>query len=182
MRYKGVVFSGLPGAGKSALVNKLVDEFKWEFLSAGGLWRQNYQKLHPDQKITFEEYWRGVPLDEKRQFAAQVDQRYSKGGIIGDSRYNINLRPFPLLLVFITADLETRASRAFSLGKYGKSSLDEIKTILAVREQDELKTGIELFNYDYRDANYYHLVINSSKLEIEEEAALIAGMVKFPEL
>lgn len=178
MRYQGIVFSGLPGAGKSALVEKLAAKYGWPVFSAGGQWRKKYEKLYHDSKITFEDYWRGIPIGEKRDFASQVDLVYAKGGVIGDSRYTINLRAFPLLLVFITADVETRASRALKLGKYGKTSLEEIKSVLETREQDELKTGRDLFNYDYRDADYYHLVLNSAKLTITDEASLIESIVR----
>jgi len=177
MRYQGVVFSGLPGAGKSALVDKLAAKYGWPVFSAGGQWRKKYEELCQDQEITFEEYWRGIPLDEKRRFANEVDQVYAKGNVIGDSRYAINLRTFPLLLVFVTADLETRAARALALGKYGESDLENIKSILTGRERDETEAGFGLFDYDYRDPNFYHLVINSTKLTINEEAAIVESIV-----
>lgn len=178
MEYCGIVFSGLPGAGKSALVNVLAAKYCWPAFSAGGQWRKRYEELYPDQKITFEEYWRLIPLDDKRKFNDGVDEVYAKGKVVGDSRYPINLRTCPLLLVFITADIETRASLALKLGKYGHADLETIKSILSARESDETKTGFEILNYDYRDPNYYHLVINSAKLTIDEEAMIVESVVK----
>ena len=178
MQYKGIVFSGLPGAGKSALVKLLADFYPWQIFSAGNLWRKRWEVTYPDSKVSFEEYWRSVSMNEKMRFAAEVDETYVKGKVIGDSRFTINLRQASLLLVFVTADLDTRAARALSLGKYGSATLEEIKSILAGREQDELRTGQELFGYDYRDPNYYHLVINSANLTIDEEAAVVESIVK----
>jgi len=178
MKFNGIVFSGLPGAGKSALVQKLATRFGWPVFSAGGQWRKKYGELYPDHRITFEEYWRNIPVDEKIKFNDSVDEVYSEGKVVGDSRYPVNLRKLPLLLIFMTADLETRAARALALGKYGAADIDGIKSILSARENDEIKTGFDLFNYDYRDPNYYHLVLNSAKLSIDQEAKAIGSIVK----
>lgn len=173
MEYKGVVFSGLPGSGKSKLVEKIAEIYGWREFSVGGLWRQRWQRLYPDAKVTFEEYWRNVSVEDIKQINIDALEVYKKGAVASDSRYSIYLKDFPLLLVFVTASLDVRALRAFDIGKYKKSGLEEIKRILLSREQDELKAGKELFNYDYRDCNYYHLALNSGYLSLDQEIAIV---------
>jgi len=41
-----------------------------------------------------------------------------------------------------------------------------------------MRVGRELFNYDYRDSYYYDLVINSGRLSLEEEIAVIKGVIQ----
>ena len=99
-----------------------------------------------------------------------------KGDIIGDSRYAIYLRNLPVLLVFLSAGLETRASRALGLEKYKEKSVEEIKQILQQREVDEIAAGRRLYGYDYRDSSYYHISMNTGMLTQAEEIAIIRGL------
>lgn len=178
MKYQSIVFSGLPGSGKSTLVKKLNEIYGWPVCSIGEIWRQRWAVKYPNKEVTFEEYWSKSSHEDQVQINTEARQIFSKSKVIGDSRYTIYLRDLPIFLVFMSADLEARATRGFGLEKYRGKSIEEIKQILTRREADEMRVGKELFGYDYRDSYYYDLVINSGRLSLEEEIAVIRGVIQ----
>jgi len=181
MKYQSIVFSGLPGAGKSTLVAKLKEIYGWPILSVGDLWREKWAKLYPNKEISFEEYWRATSSEDNRQINIDFREKIAKDRLLGDSRYTIYLRDLPVLLVFLTADLETRAQRGVGLAKYNGNNQGEIKDILYRREADEVAASKRLFEYDYRDSANYHLVLNTAMMSQEEEIAAINSLAPFPD-
>ena len=177
MKYQSIVFSGLPGAGKSTLVKKIADIYKLPVFAVGDLWRSKWGKLYPDQKVSFEEYWRTTSTQENLQVNIDYRENALKGNFIGDSRFAIYLRDLPILLVFLSATIEARAQRGFGLEKYKGKSVDEIKKILCQREVDEASFSKRLYNYDYRDSAYYHISLNTGMLSQEQEIAIINGLM-----
>ncbi len=177
MKYQSIVFSGLPGAGKSTLVAKLKEIYKWPVLSVGDLWRARWAKLYPEKEVLFEEYWRTTSSEDNKQVNVDFREAVIKNHLLGDSRYTIYLRDLPVFLVFLTADLETRAKRGVGLAKYNGSGQEEIKDILYRREADEVAASKRLFEYDYRDASNYHLVLNTVMLSQDEEIAIIKSLI-----
>jgi cytidylate kinase len=175
--YQGIVVSGLPGAGKSTLVKKLSDIYGWPVLGVGDLWREKWKKLYPKQEVTFEEYWRTSSTAENLQINVDFRNEVLKRNLIGDSRYSIYLRDLPVLLVFLTADLDIRARRGVGLEKYNCRSEEEIKKILYQREIDEIAAAQRLYDYDYRDPAYYHITLNTGMLSQEEEIAIIKNLI-----
>jgi len=177
MKYQSIVISGLAGAGKTTLANKLGGIYGWPVYSVGDLWRQRWQKKYPDKEVPFEEFWRTTSTQENLQTDTDFCDIIAKKNVVGDGRYGIYLRNLPVLLVFLSADLETRASRVFGLDKYKGKSVDEIRQILRQREVDEVALGRRLYNYDYRDSSYYDLVINTKSLSVDDEAAIIGSVM-----
>ena len=177
MKYQSIVFSGLPGAGKSTLVAKLQEIYGWPVLSVGDLWRQKWAKLYPNREVPFEEYWRTTSSEDNRQVNVDFREQAAINHLLGDSRYTTYLKDLPVLLIFLTADLDTRAKRGVGLAKYNGSCEEEIKNILYRREADEVAAGKRLFGYDYRDSANYHLVLNTALVSQEEEIAIIKTLV-----
>ncbi len=178
MNYQSIVLSGLPGAGKSTLVAKLKEIYGWPVLAVGDLWRSKWQKLYPNKEISFEEYWRTTSTEDNIQVNVDFRDAVLGDKLIGDSRYTIYLRDLPILLVFLNADLETRAKRGVGLAKYNSHSEEEIKKILYQREADEVAASKRLFDYDYRDSRNYHLILNTARLSQDEEIAIIGALLK----
>lgn len=178
MKYQSIVFSGLPGAGKSTLVAKLKEIYKWPMLSVGDLWRARWANLCPDEEISFEEYWRTTSSEDNRQVNVDFREQATKNHLIGDCRYTVYLKDLPVFLVFLTADLNIRAKRGVGLAKYNGNGEKEIKEILYRREADEVAASKRLFGYDYRDPANYHLVLNTAMLSQEEEIAVIKSLLK----
>ena len=188
MNYNSVALSGLPCSGKTSLCDELVLALRldWQTHSIGGLFRERYKFWRGEnlsrENIKFEEYWAKHVKDEDiREVNNEAGELLKKGKMILDSRYAaVNAKDInSTLLIFLTCSLETRINR--SLLKYRDKSPDEICSILLEREQDECRRGQELYGnlfggeYDYRDPEFYHLVLNTDagKLSIDEEVKLI---------
>jgi cytidylate kinase len=178
--YKSIVLSGNPGAGKSALAAALSKEYGWPIYSIGGLWREKYKEEHPGNDITFEEFWSRTTKEDNVKVNKQAKVIFEKGGVIGESRYTAILDASVCLLVFVTADMATRAMRTSGREEYRGMSVQEITKILERREQDELDMGHELYGmgYDYRDSKNYHIVIDSERLTVAQEVALVKGLMR----
>ena len=178
--YKSIVLSGNPGSGKSVLAMALSKKYGWPVHSMGGLWRNKYKELHPKGEITFEEFWGRTTAEDSRQMNEQAKKIFENGGMIGDSRYVSYLDKKVCLLVFVTADIDTRARRAQNRDEYKTMPVQEIKKILEKREKDELKIGEGLFGIDYRNVNYYHVVINTGMMTVEQEVGVIEALMDGP--
>lgn len=151
--------------------------YGWRLLSIGDLWRQKWAKLYPNREVPFEEYWRTTSSEDNRQVNVDFREQAAINHLLGDSRYTTYLKDLPVLLIFLTADLDTRAKRGVGLAKYNGSCEEEIKNILYRREADEVAAGKRLFGYDYRDSANYHLVLNTALVSQEEEIAIIKTLV-----
>jgi cytidylate kinase len=177
MNYKSIVISGLAGAGKTTLAKELSGIYGWPVYSVGDLWRSRWKQKYPNNEVPFEEYWRTTSTQENQQTDNDFHNIIAKNDVIGDGRYVIHLRDLPVFLVFLSADLDTRAARLFGLEKYKEKTVDEIKQILRRREVDEVALGRRLYNYDYRDSSYYNLVINTKSLSVANEVAIVGSVL-----
>jgi cytidylate kinase len=175
MAYSSVVISGLPGAGKGVLARKLAEKYGWKLFSIGDIWRERWKEFYPGNEISFEDYWKNASSKEQKSINDEARKIIGAGDAIGDFRFAICCKDLPSLFVFIRSDLNTRAERALEIEKYPGKSLKEIKNILKERELDELGWGRELFGqeYDFRDEEHYGLILDSGKLELEDEIELI---------
>ena len=138
MPYKSIVLSGNPGAGKSALGEALSKEYGWPIHSIGRLWREKYDEEHPKRDMTFTEFWSRTSMDDNRKVNEKARVIFEKGEAIGELRYTKNLDPSVCLLVFVTADIKTRATRSAGREDYKGMSIPEITKALVEREEEEL--------------------------------------------
>ncbi len=178
MVFTSIVISGLPGSGKSTLATRLSKTYGWPIHSIGQLFREKWKTLHPNGEIPFEAYWRSTTPEENIRVNQELRALIAKGHIIGDSRYSVYCKDLSSLLLFVTAPIEIRATRALHSEKYAGRSREEIKNILEQREQDELETGQQLFEIDYRNPVHYHLVLNSGMLTVEQEVGLVKKLMQ----
>lgn len=178
--FTSIAISGLPASGKSVLAKKLAEIFDMPVYSVGQFWREKYKQLYPNREIPFEQYWRKTTFEENQEADRNSEEVLKKGKVIGDLRYPVYCRNLPVLLVFVTADLETRARRAVATGKYNGQPVEEIQKILFQREADEVRTGKQLYGdaYDYRNPDNYHLVLNSGLMTVEEEVAVVRSFLE----
>lgn len=177
MKYQSIVFSGLPGAGKSTLAKRVGQLYGWPVYSAGGLWRAKWRRLYPNEEIAFDDYWRTTSVQENLKIDRDLRNIVIRGRVVGDVRYAVNLLNLPVLLVFLSADIDTRTKRALGTDKYKDMAAADIRKLLIRREADEVSISQRLYGYDYRDSLYYHLSINAAMLSREEEIALIRTLV-----
>jgi len=137
MNYTSIILSGLPASGKTTLAKRLSEHWGWPIHSLGQIWRDQWKEKYPQAEISFEGYWRQTSLEDNISINQKAKEIFRKGAVIGESRYSIYCDDIPSLSLFITAPLETRASR--SADKYLDTSFFERKKILAGREKDEVE-------------------------------------------
>jgi cytidylate kinase len=180
MKYNAINLSGLPISGKSTLAKKLSEIYGWEIYSVGKIWRKKYEKDHPNKDITFEEWWKATTVKDNIDADNQAREIMKKGNVVGDFRFSIICKDLPVLLVFVTADLDTRAKRATETEKYENKTIEEIKKLLLIRENNEVKMAKEIYgeDYDYRNPKQYHVILDSGKMTVEEEIEKVRLMMK----
>lgn len=179
-KYSGLILSGLPGSGKSTLAKELGFCYGWSVFSIGQLFREEYDKKRPLRDISFDEFWKKTSHDDNVLMDSFARGILEKGNVIGDLRYGVIGEGLPLLQVFINAPLQVRANRCFGNSRYSGMSVDMIADNLLKREFDESARGVELYgkSYDYRDPSRYHVVLNSGKLSVLEEANVLKSLIE----
>ena len=180
MRYNTIAISGLPGSGKGTLARVIAKKLNWKLFSIGDIWRERWKDLYPKAEISFEDYWKKSSFEEQKKINDKARKIISSEKIVGEFRYAICCKGLPTLFVFVKADLKNRAQRALQTKKYPEKSLEDIKQILSGREKDEVEWGKRLFgrDYDYRDLDHYEIILDSSKLTIEEEFEIVDRKLK----
>ena|SRR3989344_3810158 len=176
MKYNGVILSGTPGAGKSVLAQKLIEAYNWEKLSLGDYWKKAYQIAHPTKDIDFASFWRSTSREENQRINREAREALKIRSIVCDSRYTAAYcQDLPLLLVYLNAPIETRAYRLLGSNLYAGMDVSQVAAKLVEREDDEVRRGKEFFGepYDYRNATWYDLILNSNTHSIEDEFKII---------
>ncbi|MDE1851120.1 MAG: cytidylate kinase family protein [Candidatus Micrarchaeota archaeon] len=171
-RFISIIISGRPKSGKSTLAKMLADHYRWKKLSLGDMWRERWKELYPNGEIPFDVFWKGTTVAANRRMNVEAKRIFEKGRIVADSRFVSYLNSRKCLLIYLTADLDTRVKRS-SVGEYKGKSTAEIKRILLKREHDEVVMGKKLFKTDYRDQEHFHMVLNSGRLTPEQEFAIV---------
>lgn len=173
--YSGILFSGLPGAGKTTTSRQLAEVLGWPVFYVGGLWREEWVKKYPAQEVSFENFLHTITLDEDRTMDEHAHAMLERGTTIGDMWHGIIAEGLPVLRVFITAPLQIRAERAVATGKYTGKTVEEIQTLLAQREERQLNVAKKIYGdwYDYRDPAGYHITLNSGLLSVDEKISSI---------
>ncbi len=177
MRFNGILFSGLPGSGKTTTSRQLAEKLGWPVFYVGGLLRERWTEKYPTAELSFEEYLRSITPEEERATDTYAHDTLAKGGIIGDMWHGIIGEGLPILRVFITAPLDIRAQRGMQTDKkeIAGKTLEEIKVLLNERENRQLGLAKKLYGpeYDYRDPSGYHITLNSGLLSIEEKISTV---------
>lgn len=176
-RYSGILFSGLPGSGKTTTSRQLAEVLGWPVFYVGGVRREEWTQKYPNAEISFEEYIHSITLEDERLMEQRAHDALAQGNIIGDMWHGIIGEGLPVLRVFITAPLQIRAERAMNTTKkelQGKS-VEEIKTLLNDREERQFDLVKKLYggSYDYRDPAGYHITLNSGLLTVEEKISSV---------
>ena len=176
--YGSIILSGLPRSGKSTLISALVEIFSWPKYGVGDLFRERWAALPEEGKPPFPEWWKSRPRGEQLQVNKDLLELVRREKVIADTRFAKYLDGNGGLTLFLTAPLNVRAQRAYDLGDYPGKSIDEISKLLDGREKTEFNIGMDLFGFDYRDPNHYDLVINSSRLSVEQEIEQVKALMQ----
>lgn len=173
--YNGILFSGLPGAGKTTTSRQLAERLGWPTFYVGGFFREEWAKKYPNGEIPFERYLNTITSEEDRAMDQRAHAMLAHGNIIGDMWHGIIGDGLPILRVFITAPLHIRAERALQTDKYKGKTIEEIKALLQGREERTLSVAKKIYGdwYDYRDPSGYHITLNSGLLSVEEKISSV---------
>jgi len=167
----GIIISGEPCAGKSEILKKLCKEKDLKIFSAGKIFREKYENylVKSGENIVFDEFWPyKTTIEENSDADKLVRVEAEKGKIAIDSRFApIFCQDLPLLIVYLGADFNTRVHRAMKSGKYNGKSFLEIADYLKKREENELEVCKKIYGIDYRDKEFYDLIIDSTELELD---------------
>lgn len=173
--YSGILFSGLPGSGKTTTSRQLAELLGWPVFYVGGLWREEWAQKYPNKELSFENYLHTITLEDDTAMDRRAHDMLAKDAIIGDMWHGAIGEGLPVLRVFITASLHIRAERARATDKYIGKSVEEIKMLLQMREERQLEVAKKIYGnaYDYRDPAGYHVTLNSGLLSVEEKISSI---------
>ncbi len=176
-RYKSIILSGTPGAGKSTLAKTLSQKYGWPIYSIGKLWRTKWMEIYPEGSVRFEDFWARTTIDQNEEMDRIAKGVFENGKVIGDVRYPIYNNK-TCLIILLTADVKVRAERVSARPEYIGMSIDEIVNVIMKRENDEVKMGIEMYEKDYRDYSLYHTILNSGLLTMNQEIDCIESLMK----
>ena len=179
MSYPSLAISGLPGAGKTKLAERLYRDLGWEVYSLGGLWRARHQQVAPE--VPFADWWRATSLEDNQAVDHQAHERIKKGQVIVEFRYSALCQDTSSCLrVYTHTDLSTRVDRCLGSPRYEHKMPVDIDTILRQREEDEVQMGRKLYgeDYDFRSPNHHALVLNTLRLTLDQEARLVLALIR----
>jgi len=94
-KYKAIVISGPPAAGKSTIGKRLSKELEIPFHSVGRMLRDKCDELYQRQASfqEFQAFMQRMPIGEHRKIDKELKRMFESFRIVGDSRYVSYLDP-----------------------------------------------------------------------------------------
>jgi cytidylate kinase len=170
-----IAVSGPHGSGKSTAAQKVAEQLKYKYVSAGKLFRDMAKK----EGKNIEEFSK---IAEKREEIDRfIDDQTLKiakteNDIVIDAQLGgWVLKDLADLLIYITAPLEIRIQR---IAQREEKSIDTIKTETLTREKSEKERYQKLYNIDISDLSIYDVIINSNKFDASDCVQIIMTAVK----
>lgn len=185
MIFDSLAMSGTPGSGKSTLSTSLKKQLGWKIFSIGDEYRNKHaewQKETDRFDVDFNTYWRNeVTQEDIFRVNEEAREMLRHGKVILDSRYAPwnALGVDGALKVLVEAPLGVRAKRGLETGKYEGLDIEGIREHLWEREQGEVLRGRQSYDadfggwFDYRNHTHYDLVLDSSKMNVDEEVSSV---------
>ncbi len=180
MKFTSLLLSGVPGSGKSTLADELKKHITWPYVGIGDLFRARHSEHYPHNEVSFQDYLKTLTIEDHKKVNEEIRELLKKGGIFVGVRHDCIADGIDgVLKIFLTADIETRVNRAVGTKKYIQKRADEIRRDLEWREEYECSFAKRLYgdSYDYRNPQNYHLVINSTKLELPEKIKIVLSLL-----
>ncbi len=166
-----VAISGDHGAGKSTVARELARRLGLRHVSAGEIFRRMAEERGMSLK-EFSEYAERHPEVDR-----EIDRRLAEveGEAVVDGRLAGWMVRKADLRVLLTAPLEVRVRR---IAEREGRELEEVREETLARERSERKRFKKLYGIDIDDLSPFDLVINTSRLGVEEEVELLEGLIR----
>ncbi len=180
MKFTSLLLSGVPGSGKSTLADELKKHIDWPYVGIGDLFRSRHSEQNPHDEVSFQNYLKTLTIEDHKKVNEEIRELLKKGGVFVGVRHDCVADGIDgVLKIFLTAGIETRVKRADGTKKYAQKTPDEIRHDLEWREEYECSSAKRLYgdSYDYRNPQNYHLIINSTKLELQEKVKVILSLL-----
>ena len=168
-----IAVSGPPGSGKTTYARRLAEDLGLEFYSAGMLFRELARR-------------KGLSLLELNELAAkdpsidiEIDMMTrelgEKGGVVIEGHLVAwILRDVADVKVYVTAPLEVRVSR---IAARDSVSIEEAARETLRREMLHRRRFLEYYGVDISDLTVFDLVVDTSKMGVEETYQVIKTFV-----
>ncbi len=177
-----ITVGGNSGTGTSTIAKRLAEKYNLTFYSGGGIQRSNAAK----RNMTIEEYdvflKSNIEIDQEVE-KTQMDIGKTEDNFVLESRLGWFCIP-DSLKIKLDCDLDTRIKRIVDGGKdpqrVAHIQEDYQKTLEKTlkREETYLKRWNELYNVEWNDDKNFDLVIDTTKIGIEEVMKRITDFIE----
>lgn len=174
-----ITISGKIGSGKSTVAKALAKKLNLRHFSTGDVMR----KIAEEKGLTPIELNRLAEKDSS--FDRMIDSKTKEFGkkeddFVMDSRLAFHFIP-DSIKVFLDVSLDVAAKRIFSQKRAEETeniSLSATREKIREREASELKRYMQMYGLDYTDKSNFDLVVDTSKLDVDEIVAKIIDFLK----
>lgn len=162
-----ITISGPIGSGKSSVGKKLALLLNYRFFSGGTFFRQ----LAKEYEMTLEEFNRYAESHgeiDMQQDALILEFMKKNDDIVVESRlagWLCHSNSIDSFRIFIDAPLDTRVER---VSGREKSNFARTRDLVSEREESEIRRYREFYDLDYREPEFYDLIINTDGLSVEQ--------------
>jgi cytidylate kinase len=166
-----IAISGDHGAGKSTVARELARRLGLGYLSAGEIFR----RMAEERGMSLEEFSEYV--EKHPEVDREIDRRLAEAGgeVVVDGRLAGWMVRGADLRILLTAPLEVRVRR---IAEREGRRVEEVRKETLVRERSERKRFKELYGIDIDDLSVFDLVINTSRLGVEEEVEVLERLAR----
>lgn len=174
-----ITISGRPGSGKSVVASKVARELNLSHVSAGDFMRE----MAAERGVSILELSRVAEAGDEidREIDARTVHLAEQGGdFVMDARLGWHFIP-DSVKVFLEVDPLVAAERIFEARR--RSEVENVtleQTRLAVhdRTESERKRYLDYYGVDYGEHDNYDLVIDTSKLPIDQVVERIVAYLR----
>ena len=171
-----ITLSGKAGSGKSTIAKLLAKKLNYKHYSMGDLQRE----IAKEKGITI------VELGELEKTDPEIDH------MIDDKQKNLGKNQDNFVIdswlsacfiphafkIFLDGEINVRAKRITKKREAENyTQIEEAIKAIKQREKTSQDRFLEFYNFDYLDMNNYDLVVDTSKLSIEEVLKLILSKI-----
>lgn len=167
-----ICISGFAGSGKTTIAKKLNEKLNYPIINI------TFKDLAKEKNLTLEEIQKLAEKD--KTIDLELDKLIVKrANELENCIISTWLGPWIVkdanIRIFLFAPLEERAKR---ISERDKMTFEEALKHVKKRDNQNIKRYKRLYNIDIRNTEIFELIINTSKLTVEQTTYLIYALVK----